>query len=149
MPAVEVPSRNSATVSLAPRPKRRWIAMNITVPTGRAMKASEKITKEYSVPFSAVREGEEHRREDQHRGDAVDEEVEEFRRAPDDHADGDVAGRDVRGLRRLRRRASLRGASCGGDPCWSGTDAGRRRLQAAAWSAVTMTQVALTRALRP
>ena len=51
MPAVEVPSRNSAAVSLMPRPKRRWMRMNTIVPTGRAMKANEKTTNEYSVAF--------------------------------------------------------------------------------------------------
>ncbi|MNT30796.1 hypothetical protein D3C72_1666070 [compost metagenome] len=45
-----MPSRNSAIVSLVSRPKRRWIAIEITVPKGRAMKANEKITKAQSTP---------------------------------------------------------------------------------------------------
>ena len=50
MPTVEVPSTNSASVSLVPRPHRRWISMNTTVPIGRAMNANEKTTNESSVP---------------------------------------------------------------------------------------------------
>ena len=57
MPAVDVPSRNSAIVSLVPRSKRRCSIMNKTVPSGRAMKANEKITNEYRVPFSGVANG--------------------------------------------------------------------------------------------
>jgi hypothetical protein len=41
-------------------------------------------------------EREEHRRKYQHRGDAVDEEVEIFGGPADDHADGDFARGDVR-----------------------------------------------------
>ena len=43
---VEPPSRNSAMVSLTPRPYARSIAMKMTVPNGRATKASAKIAKE-------------------------------------------------------------------------------------------------------
>ncbi len=50
MPAVELPSKNSAMVSLVARPQRRWIAIDSTVPIGRAMNASEKIAKAQSVP---------------------------------------------------------------------------------------------------
>ncbi len=50
MPTVEVPSANSASVSLVPRPQRRWISMNTTVPIGRAMNANEKTKNESSVP---------------------------------------------------------------------------------------------------
>ena len=57
MPAVEMPSRNSAIVSLASRPKRRWTAMEMTVPKGRAMKAKEKITKAKSVPSRRFSKG--------------------------------------------------------------------------------------------
>ena len=56
MATVEVPSRNSATVSLMPRPKGRWIAMKI-VPSGRATNASENIANEYSVPSSRSANG--------------------------------------------------------------------------------------------
>ena len=50
MPTVEVPSTNSASVSLVPRPHRRWISMNTIDPIGRAMNANEKMVNEYSVP---------------------------------------------------------------------------------------------------
>ncbi len=46
MPTVAVPSRNSAAVSLMPRPQRRWMRMNSAVPNGRATKASAKIENE-------------------------------------------------------------------------------------------------------
>ena len=57
MPAVDVPSRNSAIVSLVPRPKRRWISMNSTEPNGRAMNATEKIANDQSVPSSGASNG--------------------------------------------------------------------------------------------
>ena len=44
------------------------------------------------MPVSRLGEREDQRREDDHRGDGVDEEVEEFRGAADDDADGDLAG---------------------------------------------------------
>ena len=43
---VEKPSRNSAMVSLTPRPCRRSTAVKMTEPIGRATKASEKMAKE-------------------------------------------------------------------------------------------------------
>ncbi len=52
MPAVDVPSTNSAIVNLAARPQRRWIAIDTIVPIGRAMNASAKIANAYSVPSS-------------------------------------------------------------------------------------------------
>ena len=57
MPAVAVPSRNRATVSLTPRPQRAWIDMNSTVPIGRATNASEKIANDHSVPCSRSMNG--------------------------------------------------------------------------------------------
>ncbi|MNE61349.1 hypothetical protein D3C80_1565570 [compost metagenome] len=57
MPTVHEPSRNKAMVSLVARPQRRCTAMEIAVPNGRAMKASEKIAKEASVPSSLENEG--------------------------------------------------------------------------------------------
>ena len=50
MPAVAVPSRNKAAVSLTLRPQWRWMVMNSAVPKGRAMKAKEKMVKAYSKP---------------------------------------------------------------------------------------------------
>ena len=46
MPAVAVPSRNSAAVSLMPRPHWRWIHMKRAVPKGRATKAKANSMKE-------------------------------------------------------------------------------------------------------
>ena len=47
MPTVELPSRNSAMRQLGARGRSaRSIAMKMTVPIGRAMKASAKIAKE-------------------------------------------------------------------------------------------------------
>ena len=46
MATVAVPSKNSAIVSLTPRPATRSMAVKMTVPKGRAMKASEKIANE-------------------------------------------------------------------------------------------------------
>ena len=43
---VEKPSRNSAMVSLTPRPCRRSTAVKMTEPIGRATKASENMAKE-------------------------------------------------------------------------------------------------------
>ena len=57
MPTVAVPSRNSAMVSLVPRPQRRWIAIDTAVPMGRAMNANEKMTKAHSVPSSCGSNG--------------------------------------------------------------------------------------------
>ncbi len=57
MPAVAVPSRNNAAVSLMLRPQRCWIAMNKAVPSGRAMNAKEKIVKESSSPSSCLTNG--------------------------------------------------------------------------------------------
>ena len=91
MPAVAQPSRNSASVSLTPLPQRRSIAMKMSVPNGRDRKASAKIANDQSIACERLGEGEHHPREDQHRSDGIDEEVEELRAAPDDDADGDVA----------------------------------------------------------
>ena len=41
-----------------------------------------------------IGEGEDQLREDQHRCDGIDEEIKEFGRATNDHADGDIAGGD-------------------------------------------------------
>ncbi|MCY1361340.1 hypothetical protein D9M69_480010 [compost metagenome] len=76
--------------------------------------------------FQALLEREEHRREHQHRGDAVDEEVEILGGAADDHADRDLARGDVRMV-----------GVCGADTAFGRvrprlgalwTDAGRRHL---------------------
>ncbi len=97
MPTVEVPSRNSAIVSLtlaaeAALDRHRDHGADRPGDEGEA----QKITKAYSVPSQPVLEREEHRREHQHRGDAVDEEVEVLGGAADDHAHGDLAGGDMR-----------------------------------------------------
>ena len=109
MPAVEVPSTNSASVSLVPRPHRRWISMNTTVPIGRAMNASEKTANESSVPSRRDSNGKNMNGKHQHRRDAVDEVVEVLGRPADDHADGDVAGRDLRRIGRDRARIAFEG----------------------------------------
>ena len=57
MPAVAVPSRNSALVSLTPRPQRDWIFMKSTVPNGRAMNASANTANAASVPSRRSRNG--------------------------------------------------------------------------------------------
>ena len=57
MPAVAQPSRNSAIVSLAPRPKRMSIWVNSNVPNGRAMNASEKTANDQSTPSSGSAKG--------------------------------------------------------------------------------------------
>ncbi len=62
------------------------------MPIGRATKASAKIAKEYSVPVNAFVSGNTSSGKDQHGGDGVNEEVEEFRRPADNDADGDLAG---------------------------------------------------------
>jgi hypothetical protein len=54
---VEPPRRNMAMVSLTPRPWRRSIPMKISVPSGRATNASEKIANEYSVAVSLSTNG--------------------------------------------------------------------------------------------
>ena len=77
------------------RLKRRWIAMPTSVPIGRATKASAEQREGVQRALQPVGEREEHRREHQHRGDAVDEEVEVFRGAADHHADGDFARGDA------------------------------------------------------
>ncbi len=46
MATVELPSRNSVMVSFTPRPYARSIAMKMTVPIGRATKASAKMANE-------------------------------------------------------------------------------------------------------
>src|SRR5690606_12194001 len=57
MPAVAVPSMNSASVNFGPRPQRRCTAMKMAVPNGRQMNANEKITNDHSVPYSGVSKG--------------------------------------------------------------------------------------------
>ena len=57
MPAVEMPSRKSAIVSLASRPKRCCRRMKTMVPIGRAMNANENTTKASSVPSSPFSNG--------------------------------------------------------------------------------------------
>ena len=57
MLTVQLPSRNSAIVSLKASPQRRWMAMDKAVPKGRAMKAREKMAKAISVPSSRDRKG--------------------------------------------------------------------------------------------
>ena len=57
MPAVAVPSRNSAAVSLTPRPQRFCTCMKSVVPKGLAMKARAKMAKAYSVPVSGSANG--------------------------------------------------------------------------------------------
>ena len=57
MPAVQVPSRNRATVSLVLRSQRRWIHMKATVPIGRATNARAKIANDHKVPSSLPRNG--------------------------------------------------------------------------------------------
>ena len=57
MPAVEIPSRNSASVSFVSRPKRRWIDMNATEPMGRAMNAKENRMNAYKVPSNGAAKG--------------------------------------------------------------------------------------------
>ncbi len=57
MPAVLVPSRNSAAVSLVPRLQRDWIHRNSTVPSGRAMNASANTANEYRVACSGSAKG--------------------------------------------------------------------------------------------
>ena len=54
---VEVPSRNSAVVSLAPRPNFWSMAMNRAVPSGRARKARAKTAKDSSVPPTGPAKG--------------------------------------------------------------------------------------------
>ena len=71
--------------------------MKATVPIGLATKASAKITKDQSTPDKRIEEREHHPREDQHRGEGEDEEIEEFRAAADHHADGDVGEAGVGG----------------------------------------------------
>ena len=96
MPAVELPSRNSASVSLASRPKRRWMAIEMHGADRPGDEGEREDRERVQRAVEALLEREEHRREHQHRGDAVDEEVEIFGGAADDHADGDLAGGDVR-----------------------------------------------------
>ena len=57
MPTVQTPSMNSAMVSLVPRPQRRWMAMEMAVPTGRTTKATASSAKAISVPSRRDRKG--------------------------------------------------------------------------------------------
>ena len=57
MPAVDDPRMNRATVSLVPRPKRRWMLMPKSVPSGRTMNAKENSPKARSVPSSRSTKG--------------------------------------------------------------------------------------------
>ena len=57
IPAVEQPSRNKAAVSLVLRPKRRWMAMPPSVPSGRTMKATANSAKASKVPSSRSTNG--------------------------------------------------------------------------------------------
>jgi hypothetical protein len=66
--------------------------MKITVPSGRARKATAKTANDSSVPVSASTYGKHELRKHHDRGDRVDEEIEVFRGSADDDADRNVAG---------------------------------------------------------
>jgi hypothetical protein len=102
-------------VSLISRLKRRWMAMKQDGADRPRDKCERKDRKGVQCAFEPVREREEHRREHQHRSDRVDEEVEIFGGAADDHADGDVAGA-MAVSRALMLRAPLQGAVMGAAP---------------------------------
>ena len=57
MPAVLVPSRNSAAVSLVPRLQRCWIQRKSTVPSGRETNARANTANESSVACSGSANG--------------------------------------------------------------------------------------------
>lgn len=94
MPTVHTPSKNRAMVSLVPRPQRRWMAMEMAVPTGRTTKATASSAKAASVPSRRDKKG--NRKDGKtNAGDPENEEVEILGQAPDDHAHGDFAGGHV------------------------------------------------------